>query len=75
MAKTIGHTEFLFVADRKAAALETRATIDKEGGYYLFPMPMTGDTPEELKRSVLDPPVELQDILLEPVTDDKEGPE
>lgn len=71
MAQTIGHTEFLFIADCKAAALETRATIDKEKGYYLFPMPMTGHTPEELKRLVLNLPVEPQEILLEPVTDEK----
>lgn len=71
MAKTIGHTEFLFIADCKAAALETRAIIDKEKGYYLFPMPMTGGTPEELKRLVLNPPVEPQEILLEPLTDEK----
>jgi transposase len=71
MAKTIGHTEFLFIADSKAAALETRATVDKEKGYYLFPMPMTGNTPEELKRLVLNPPVEPQEILLEPLTDEK----
>ena len=71
MAKTIGHTEFLFIADCKAAALETRAIIDKEKGYYLFPMPMTGDTPKELKRLVLNPPVEPQEILLEPLTDEK----
>jgi transposase len=71
MAQTIGHTEFLFIADSKAAALETRATVDKEKGYYLFPMPMTGNTPEELKRLVLNPPVEPQEILLEPLTDEK----
>lgn len=71
MAQTIGHTEFLFIADSKAAALKTRATVDKEKGYYLFPMPMTGDTPEELKRLVLNPPVEPQEILLEPLTDEK----
>ena len=46
MAKTIGHTDFLYVADCKAAALDTRATIDKEDGQYLFPLPMTGTTPE-----------------------------
>jgi transposase len=71
MAKTIGHTEFLFIADCKAAALDTRATIDKEKGYYLFPMPMTGNTPEELKRLVLNLPVKPQEILLDRVTDEK----
>ena len=45
MVKTIGHTHFLYVADCKAAALATRAAIDQERGFYLFPMPLTGDTP------------------------------
>jgi len=71
MAKTIGHTGFLFIADCKAAALQTRATIDEEKGYYLFPMPMTGNSPEELKKLVLNLPLEPQEILLAPVTDEK----
>jgi transposase len=55
MAKTIGNGNFLYVADCKAAALSTRATLDKEGGRYLFPLPMTGETPEKLRRLVMDP--------------------
>jgi len=69
MARTIGHTEFLFIADCKAASLETRTVIDKEEGYYLFPLPMTGDTPNILKELVLNPPEEPQKIRLEPKTD------
>lgn len=53
MVKTVGHSRFLYIADCKAAALETRATISKEEGYYLFPLPQTGTTPDELKRLVL----------------------
>jgi hypothetical protein len=45
----------LHVADRKAAALSTRATLDQEGGRYLFPLPMTGETPQKLRRLVMDP--------------------
>ncbi len=46
MAETISHTDFLFVADCKAGALETRAMIDQECGNYLFLMPMTDNIPE-----------------------------
>lgn len=69
MAKTIGHTDFLYVADCKAAALDTRATIDKEDGQYLFPLPMTGTTPETLESLVLAPPVTPCQIILEDVID------
>lgn len=56
LARTIGHGDFLYVADCKAAALSTRATIDQEKGRYLFPLPMTGETPEKLRSLVMDPP-------------------
>ncbi len=70
MVKTIGNANFLFVADCRAASLETRAAINHEKGYYLFPLPMTGDTPKHLKELVLKPPVTLQEIALEPKTGD-----
>lgn len=73
MSETIGHTQFLYIADCKAGSLETRATIDKEQGYYLFPLPMTGDTPKDLKYLVLNPPENPQEIILEPKAADKEG--
>lgn len=38
MSKTLGKTDFLFVTDCKGGALETRAIIDKENGYYLCPL-------------------------------------
>ncbi len=69
MVKTIGHAHFLFVADCKAAALETRATIDRGHGCYLFPLPMTGDTPKLLRQWVLAPPVPVQEVYLPDVTD------
>jgi transposase len=74
MARIIGHTEFLFIADCKAAALQSRGSIDREKGYYLFPLPMTGTTPEEIKRLVLNPPVQMQEIVLEPMADQNEDP-
>jgi len=71
LVKTIGNGDFLFVADCKAASLATRAAINHEKGYYLFPLPMTGDTPKHLKELVLNPPETLQDIALEPKTGDE----
>lgn len=64
MVKTVGHPNFLFVADCKAASVETRASIAGNGGSYLFPMPMTGDIPEILKTAVLNPPEEPQPIVI-----------
>lgn len=66
MVATVGKPDFLFIADCKAASMQSRATIDHEKGYYLFPLPMTGETPTLLKELVLSPPTELQDIVLEP---------
>lgn len=75
MANTIGRPDFLFIADCKAASAETRCTIDKEQGSYLFPMPMTGDIPEILKESVLNPPEKPQEIMLSPKHgEEDEGP-
>lgn len=52
MAEIIGHPDFLFVADCKAGSQNTRATIQDEGGHYLFPLPLTGETPEWLQAQV-----------------------
>jgi transposase len=70
MAQTIGHPDFLYVADCKAAALSTRATVDNEMGYYLLPLPMTGEVPGQLMEWVLKPPVEPVPIRLDDVTDE-----
>ena len=64
MSRTIGHTEFLYVADCKAASLENRAVIDQENGFYLFPLPMTGTVPEELKRHIPTSQYEAEEIRL-----------
>ena len=74
MVETIGHPDFLYVADCKAAAMATRATIDHEGGSYLFPMPMTGEVPDQLRKLVLTPPVKPEPIRLDDVTDEKGEP-
>jgi transposase len=65
MVQIIGHSEFLYIADSKAAAVETRGTIDCEGGYYLFPLPMTGDIPDQLYQLISEPPVDPMPLYLE----------
>jgi len=62
MCQIIGHREWLLVCDSKAAARQTRATIAHGGGRYLFPMPMTGETPDWLRAQLLTPPVEPTSI-------------
>lgn len=65
MCVTVGHRHFLFVADCKAAALQTRAEIDAPEGAYLFPLPMTGEVPDQLRRWVLQPPVVPEPLVLD----------
>lgn len=69
MVDTIGNPDFLFIADCKAASCETRAVIDHGKGCYLFPLPMTGETPRHIKELVLNPEQELQEIVLAPKQD------
>lgn len=69
MADIIGRPDFLFVADCKAAACQTRGSIDHGKGYYLFPLPMTGDTRSQLEALVLNPEQALQEIVLAPKAD------
>lgn len=56
MVQTIGHKQFLFVADCKAAALATRAYLDHEL-FYLFPLPLVGEIPNLLCEWVTNPAV------------------
>jgi transposase len=72
MVKTIGSPNFLYIADCKASSLETRACIDHGKGYYLFPLPMTGETPKRIKELVLNPPKTVEDIVLEPKSEGDE---
>lgn len=72
MAKVIGSPDFLYVADCKAASLETRASIDHGKGFYLFPLPMTGETPKHIRELVLNPPETVEDIMLAPKSDEED---
>ena len=62
----LGHAHFLLVADGKAAALTTRATIAAGDGRALIPMPLTGEVPDLLRAWVLHPPVVPQPLVLPP---------
>jgi len=64
MASVIGHKQFVFLADCKAAAIATRAQIAAQGGIYCFPVPMSGQNPLLLKQWVLDPPTASVEIRL-----------
>ena len=68
MVETMGHPHFLFIADCKAAALDTRGVISHGEGSYLFPRPMTGKVPEILRELVLKPPVNPEPITLVDIT-------
>jgi Domain of unknown function (DUF4277) len=64
MAKVIGHKNFVFLADCKAAAIATRGNIATAGGIYCLPLPLTGQNPLLLKQWVLDPPTACVEIRL-----------
>ena len=74
MSKTLGKTNFLFVTDCKGSALENRGIIDKENGFYLCPLAMTGKTPEQLKTLIFNPPVKPIQIKFEEKVDKKGNP-
>lgn len=61
---TLGHQAFLFVADCKASALETRGTLAAGEGYYLFPQTLTGEVPELLATWVAEPPTPRMSLVL-----------
>lgn len=64
LVATIGRPDFLLVGDCKLASLENRARIHQGGGFYLTPLPLTGQTPAELQAWVLKPPAPPQAIRL-----------
>lgn len=64
MVEVMGRADFLVVGDCKLASLANRAQIHAGGGYYLAPLAMTGDAPEQLRRWVQKPPVEPVSLYL-----------
>jgi transposase len=64
LASTLKRTDFLCVGDCKLASLENRAHIRTRKGFYLAPLPMTGDVPDELRAWVNAPPGPMTEILL-----------
>ena len=64
LVSAIGHRDFIYIADAKAASYENRAKLSRVAGLYCFPLPLTGHIPDRLKQWVLNPPAPLQDIRL-----------
>lgn len=56
LVAVIGKPDFLVVGDCKLASLANRGHIQSRGGYYLAPLPLTGNTPAELQAWVFKPP-------------------
>ncbi|WP_207714087.1 DUF4277 domain-containing protein [Scytonema sp. UIC 10036] len=48
MVRVIGHKKFVFIADCKAGAIATRGAMAASGGIYCFPVPMSGQHPQQL---------------------------
>lgn len=68
MCVILHRTDFLYVADCKAAAIQTRTGIASRQGFYLFPVPMTGETPAWLHEQISQAPA-TQEIFLSDVLD------
>jgi transposase len=64
LVSAIGHKQFVYIADSKAASQANRAQLDGWGGIYCFPLPLSGQTPALLRQWVLHPPAQLQTIHL-----------
>jgi len=62
-------TGLLYAGDCKMAAINTRASLVAKGDYYLMPLPMTGDTAEEMERWISQ--VTEGDQEIELIWDDK----
>jgi transposase len=64
MVSILGRTDFLVVGDCKLASLSNRAHIARRGGFYLTPLPLTGNTPALLGEWVKNPPVAPEPLYL-----------
>lgn len=64
LVSAIGHRDFVYIADAKAASYQTRCQLSRAKGLYCFPLAMTGQTPQRLRQWVLNPPTEIQRIWL-----------
>jgi len=77
MVEALGRSDFLLVADCKFSSLSNRAQVQEGGGFYLAPLPATGEVPECLRQWVLSPPFPIKDIWPEgqsPKEASKEAP-
>jgi transposase len=74
MVKTYVPTNFLFVSDCKGSALETRASIALENGFYLVPLARTGKVPFDIENLVKNSEATPEDIILSDVKDKHGNP-
>jgi transposase len=70
IVQTLGSADFLVVGDCKMASLENRARIQEGNGYYLAPLPLTGNTASDLRCWVLAPPTTPVDVYLPKAVED-----
>jgi len=52
LRQTLGRSGLLYISDSKGGALETRATMQWGGDFYLVPLAMVGDTPALLEEQL-----------------------
>ena len=75
MGEVLGRADFLLVADCKFSSLANRAQVHSGGGFYLAPLPATGERPERLRAWVLSPPCPIQELWLEGQPEEASGQE
>ena len=62
LEKTIGHKDFLFLADSKSSTWNNRAKIHQEGGIYCFPLAMSQPRPQLLSQWIANSPTAVEEI-------------
>jgi len=56
MERIIGHPQWLFVGDSKLPSAETIARIHRAGGWFLAPLPLKGQVPQEFAQRLQQAP-------------------
>ncbi len=64
MERIIGHPDWLFVGDSKLHSAENLARIHRAGGWFLAPIPMKGQVPQEFSQWLQQAPRRLTPLRL-----------
>ena len=64
MERIIGHPDWLFVGDSKLHSAENLARIHRAGGWFLAPIPMKGQVPQEFAQWLQQAPRRLTPLRL-----------